>query len=74
MEIFFQYYGLDWLSAIAGILGLYLVSEKKRIGFLVTAIAVLLAVIVALMAGQYGFLVANTVTLILSIRGFYRWK
>jgi nicotinamide riboside transporter PnuC len=62
------------LSALLGLCGLYLVSEKKPIGFLVTASSVLFAVWVAIMAGQYGFLVANAVTFALSVRGYYRWK
>ena len=73
MEIFTTYYGLDWLSSILGLIGLYLVTEKQRLGFLFTATAVVLAAIVAVMAGQYGFLVANSVTMFLALRGFVKW-
>jgi nicotinamide riboside transporter PnuC len=73
-EFLTTYYGLDWLSSILGLVGLYLVSEKKAVGFLATASAVVIAAVVALMAGQFGFLLANTVTFALALRGYYRWR
>ncbi len=74
MEFLTTYYGLDWFSAITGLVGLYLVTEKNRIGFVLTAFSVVLAATVAIMAGQYGFLLANAITLVLTLRGFYRWN
>ena len=73
MELFFTYYGPDWLSSVVGLVGLYLVTEKKRVGFLLTIFSVCLAGVVAVMAGQYGFLVANTATFILAARGYIKW-
>jgi nicotinamide riboside transporter PnuC len=73
MELFLAYYGLDWLSSFLGLFGLYLVSEKRAIGFVFTALSVVLAAAVALMAAQYGFLVANTVTFVLAVRGYVKW-
>lgn len=72
--VLFSYYGLDWASSIIGLLGLYLVSEKRRLGFLFTAASVILAAVVAVMAAQYGFLIANSATLLLAIRGYLKWK
>lgn len=74
MEFLTAYYGLDWLSAAVGLIGLYFVTEQKALGFLLTALSVLLAATVAVMAGQYGFLVANAATLIIVTRGFLKWR
>lgn len=74
MEMLTAYYGLDWLSSILGLLGLYLVTEKKSIGFLLTASAVVIASVVSVMAHQYGFLIANVVTLALALRGYGKWR
>ena len=74
MDWFSTYYGLDWASSIVGLIGLYLVTEKRPVGFLLSATAVLFAVVVALMAGQYGFLLSNVVTFFLSLRGYVKWN
>jgi len=70
---FGTYYGLDWISMGLGFLGLYLVTEKKRIGFLFSIGGFLAAIIVALIAQQYGFIVANTITTMIAIRGLLLW-
>ncbi len=73
MEFLTAYYGLDWLSAIVGLVGLYFVTEDNLFGFLLTALSVSLAAAVAIMAGQYGFLLANVATFTLAVRGYYKW-
>jgi len=72
--LFGAYYGLDWISSVLGLIGLYLVGEKRSSGFLFTVISVIMAAIVAISANQYGFLLANLVTCILSVRGYRKWK
>ena len=73
MDFFTTYYGLDWISSVLGLIGLYFVTEHNRWGFVLTAVSVLLATVVAVMAGQYGFLLANVVTLVLAVRGYRKW-
>ena len=74
MELFTAYYGLDWASAIVGLIGLYFVTEENLFGFVLTALSVSLAAVVAIMAGQYGFLLANAATFVLAVRGYYKWR
>jgi len=74
LELFTAYYGLDWLASLSGLLGLYLVTEKKPVGFLITAASVVVAAGVSLWADQYGFLISNLVTFFLALRGYVRWK
>lgn len=74
MEYLFSYYGLDWLSSVIGLIGLHLVTEQRPVGFVLSAVAVLLAGSVAIMAGQYGFLLANLASFTISVRGFYKWR
>ena len=70
---FATYYGLDWLSMGFGFLGLYLLTERKRVGFLFSLVGFGAAIITAYIAGQYGFMVANTISILLAIRGLVRW-
>ena len=74
MDIFLQYYGLDWLSMVMGFAGAWLVTEKNKYGFILTIISVTLALIVALMAQQFGFVFANVITIGIATRGFMKWK
>jgi hypothetical protein len=70
----FTYYGLDWLTIVFGIVGYLLITEKKSIGFLFNATSVGLAAVVAIIASQYGFLVANSIQLIVAVRAFIKWR
>ena len=74
MELFTAYYGLDWLASLSGLLGLYLITEKKPVGFLITAASVIVAAGVSVAADQYGFLLSNIVTFLLALRGYRRWQ
>lgn len=68
------YYGLDYLSFILGAIGIIFLTSKKSSGFLFSAISVILAAITAIIAKQYGFLLANSLNVFLLIRGYYIWK
>lgn len=68
------YYGLDWVTACLMLLGLWLVAEKKRTGFLVAAAGSCVGVVVSLMADQYGFLLSNAAMVFVSLRGYLLWK
>ena len=74
MDVLLQYYGLDWLSMLSGFLGAWLITERKRTGFLFMIASVLMALATALMAEQYGFVVANMINIMISIRGFIKWR
>ncbi len=73
IESLHTYFGLDWAAFLLGTLGLYLVGERKRIGFLATFVALTCAAVVAIISGQYGFLVGNIVQAMLAMRAFMRW-
>lgn len=69
----FNYYGLDWLSMLFGFYGLWLLGKKKKISFLFTATGMALALFVALIANQYGFVVANSIMIIIALRNYRLW-
>lgn len=74
LESFFLYYGLDWIAFLSGVYGMYLISEKRRIGFIFQGVSVVCAVIVSFIASQYGFVVSNFVMLGVVVYGFLNWK
>jgi len=72
--LFFTYYGLDWVSFLLGVTGMILLTNKRAFGFLLSALSVLFAAVVAIMANQYGFLAANVVSFVVALRGFLKWR
>lgn len=72
MELF-NYYGLDWLSMMFGFYGLWLLGKKRKISFLFTATGMVLALAVAIIANQYGFVVANSVMIVIALRNYRLW-
>lgn len=74
MNSFATYYGLDWLSFFFGISGMYLISEKRQIGFLLQAISVICAVGCSLIAGQFGFVISNLVMFGIVVYGYWNWQ
>jgi len=77
MEHFFDslttYYGLDWVALATGMLGTWLLGERKRMGFSINALSCLCGFSVALMSDQYGFIVYNAILLALMARGYMQW-
>lgn len=57
---------------IIGFIGMYFLSEGNTYGFLIIFVSVLLAFIVAIMANQYGFIIANLVNMAFALRGFFK--
>ncbi len=75
MEIdLFNYYGLDWLSMLFGFWGMWLLGKRHKAGFIFTGLGMISALVVALLASQYGFMVANLIMIILSARNYILWS
>jgi hypothetical protein len=72
--LFGTYYGLDWLSMVLGFYGAWAIGDRKPVGFIITGVSVVLAMIVAIIASQYGFIVANMISLAIAMRNWRRWK
>jgi len=74
LEIFTMYYGLDWVAATLMLVGLWMVANKKRSGFMVTVVASIVGAVVSAMALQYGFLLSNIAMVFVALRGYILWK
>jgi uncharacterized membrane protein YeaQ/YmgE (transglycosylase-associated protein family) len=74
LEIFTTYYGLDWVAATLMLVGLWMVANKKRSGFMVTVVASIVGAVVSAMALQYGFLLSNIAMVFVALRGYILWK
>jgi hypothetical protein len=73
VQSFYVYYGLDWLSFFFGVGGMYLISEKNKVGFLLQAVSVICAIGCSVIAGQFGFIVSNAVMFCVVSYGYWNW-
>jgi len=74
MEWLTKYYGTDWIDFIGTMLGVYLLGNKKKIGFVFNAVAACAGVIMAILMESPAILFLNIVLIILNVRGFVKWK
>lgn len=73
-ESLLKYYGLDWIAFAAGILGMYLITQKSRLGFAFSALSSLSGFAVAAMSLQFGFVFYNILLIALMAKGYREWK
>ncbi len=73
LEMFTHYYGLDWLDAAASTAGIYLLSQKQRLGFLLNAVGAVSGLTLFLLLESYPFIALNAVFIYLNLRGYQRW-
>lgn len=66
-------YGLDWIAAVMGILGMYFLSKKNKCGFIIQAIMCLLWVAVGVLTGIQGLIVSSVIFFFLNIGCYYKW-
>lgn len=71
--LFGTYYGLDWIGMLAGFFGMYLLTSKRRMGFMISIIGFSAGLIVSYMAHQYAFVIANIINIYFASLGYSRW-
>lgn len=54
-----RYYGLDWLSFLLLILGMWMVSQKRYYGFIFSILGCLFGVTVSIMANITGWVIMD---------------
>jgi hypothetical protein len=72
--LFGTYYGLDWISMGLGFYGAWIVGNRNAFGFVLTALSVMAAMATAVIADQYGFIVANLITFVICLRNWRLWS
>ena len=70
----FEYYGLDWIDAIYTILGIYFLSTKNKLGFILNAVGAISGFILFIILNSYPFMVLNIILVGLNLYGYLKWK
>ena len=73
-ELASKYYGTDWAAMLFTFGQLYLLGNGKRSGFVFGIFATITWAAFGIMAGSIANPLANTVFLIMNIRGFVKWQ
>jgi len=73
IESFQSYYGLDWLALLFGFTGTYLLTQKYKIGFLLSALGCLSGLAVASISLQFGFILSNFLMMSMMCKGYLDW-
>lgn len=77
MQNFFQYftsyYGIDIVSAILTILGIYFLGNKNRLGFALSVFASIGGVACSIMMKSISYAIIDAIVVFLNLRGFIKW-
>jgi len=65
---------IDYIAGALELLGLWKVGNKNKWGFIISIFAKLLWIAVAFTTKVYGILVIAVPSLIVCLRGFYKWN
>jgi hypothetical protein len=64
---------MDYIAGIFELLGLYIIGNKNKFGFLVTVVGLCIWIYVSISRGVYGLLIVCIPALAINIRNFRRW-
>jgi nicotinamide riboside transporter PnuC len=74
MEDITRYYMIDWLAMALSLLGVYLLGNKKKSGFVIFAISNLIwAGLGFTIMHSLGVAIGNLVFFVINTRGYMRW-
>src|SRR5262245_24027217 len=62
-----KYYGLDWIGTVLGLLSIYYLGRKRKIGFIFRIVAAIFWVAFGVVAGTTAGILANVAVILLSI-------
>ncbi|GAB5465846.1 MAG: nicotinamide mononucleotide transporter [Candidatus Kapaibacteriales bacterium] len=75
MEDLTRYFLIDWLAMLLSLLGVYIIGNKRKSGFLVFALSnVIWALLGFTLMGSYGVAIGNLIFVVINIRGYLSWN
>lgn len=74
LEMLTKYYGVDLLAMTLSFVGIYLIGNKKRHGFIVALCGNILWLTLGVITQSTGLIFANIVLTALYARAFIRWQ
>lgn len=69
-----QYYGIDWLATICGLMGVYLLGNKNKLGFAIFMVASASWITFGFLTESVAVILGSSTFLVLHLRGFLSWR
>ena len=69
-----QFYGIDWLATVCGLMGVYLLGNKNKYGFPVFMMASLSWIVVGVFIGSSAIIIGSSIFFIMHLRGWFSWS
>lgn len=69
-----QFYGIDWAATICGLLGVYLLGNRNKLGFVLFMFASLSWVTFGVLTGSIAVIIGSSIFLMMHLRGFLKWN
>jgi hypothetical protein len=69
-----KYYGLDWAGTALGLLSIYYLGKKRKIGFVLRIAASVFWVIFGVVVGTTAGVIANVAVILLAVSGLKQWR
>lgn len=69
-----QFYGIDWMATACGLLGVYLLGNKNKIGFILFMIASASWITFGVLTGSVAVIIGSSIFLMMHLRGFLMWN
>ncbi len=74
MDTMFNYYGVDWVGTVLMVVGVYLLSEKNKKGFMLAAISNIFWIGFGVMSSSVATILLNVGLMILNVKGYKSWE
>lgn len=69
-----KYYSLDWIGTALGLISIYYLGRKRKVGFIFRIAASIFWVAFAVIAGTTAGIIANIAVILLSVSGMKQWR
>lgn len=69
-----QYYGIDWLATVCGLMGVYLLGNRNKLGFAIFMVASASWITFGFLTESLAVILGSSTFLVLHLRGFLSWR
>lgn len=74
MDLIPRYYGSDWVATVLTMIAIYLLGNKRKVGFVIMILGNLCWVALGVIVHSIALVIANVVFIIMNLRGFVKWS
>ncbi len=69
-----QYYGVDWAAMALTLVAIYLLGDRRRMGFVLMILGNACWVVLGVLTGSLAMILANLVFAGMNVRGLVKWS